>query len=214
MNSPPAQPSHNGDTAKRAALRRLFWMFREFSRGSLKGRPVLMGMALIVFLICINGLNVANSYASRDFMTAIEHHDGHGFMLYGWMWVGVFALSTIVSVIYSFTEQRLGLLWRHWLTERAVSGYMDDRVYLRLEQGELLENPDQRMAEDIKTLTVNTLSFVLMLVNSAFTIIAFVGVIWSISPTLLSVAIAYASVGSLLTVLLGRSLIGLKESRS
>ena len=51
-------------------------MFREFSRGSAKGKPLLMGVALIVFLLCINGLNVANSYASREAVDLLnlEYH--------------------------------------------------------------------------------------------------------------------------------------------
>jgi vitamin B12/bleomycin/antimicrobial peptide transport system ATP-binding/permease protein len=207
------QPTHAGGPARKATLGRLFRMFREFSRSSAKGRPILLSCALVGFLILINGLNVLNSYASRDFMTAIEHKNAADFIHYGWLWIGVFALATVAAVIYKFTEERLGLLWRHWLTAQAVTEYMENRVYLRVELGELVENPDQRIAEDIRTLTVNTLSFVLMLLNSAFTVVAFVGVIWSISPKLLCVAVAYASAGSLLTVLLGRSLIGLNSQQ-
>jgi putative ATP-binding cassette transporter len=55
---------------------------------------------------------------------------------------------------------------------------------------------------------------VLLIVNGSFTIIAFSGVLWSISPLLFTVAVAYAAVGSLLTVLLGRPLIWLDYDQS
>ena len=48
-----------------------------------------------------------------------------------------------------------------------------------------------------------------MALNSAFTIVAFSGVLWTISPLLFGVAVLYAAGGSLLTFVLGRPLIRL-----
>jgi len=69
-----------------------------------------------------------------------------------------------------------------------------------------LPNPDQRIAEDIRAFTITTLSFVLMLLNSAFTVVAFSGVLWLISPLLFGVAVLYAACGSFVTLALGRPL--------
>jgi ABC-type uncharacterized transport system fused permease/ATPase subunit len=164
---------------------------------------------LIVFLFGINGLNVINSYVARDFMTAIEHRDRAGFIWEATVYVGVFAASTLVAVLYRFSEERLALLWREWLTRRLLERYLAQRAYHHLEARAEIANPDQRIADDTRAFTTTTLSFVLMSLNASFTVVAFAGVLWSISVLLFGVAVVYAALGSLLTVLLGRPLVWL-----
>lgn len=160
-------------------------------------------------MLFINGLNVANSYVLRNFMSAIEVRNHSGFIYYACIYAGVFAASTIVAVFFRFAEERLGLLWRDWMTRLLTGWYIDGKIYLHFQSELFLTNPDQRISEDVKSLTVTTLSFVLMVFNSTITVISFSGVLWMISPTLFLVAVVYAFIGSGLTVLLGRTLIRL-----
>ena len=115
----------------------------------------------------------------------------------------------MVAVVYRFCEERLGLLWREWLTRRLVFLYLEHRIYFRLDTAGAIANPDQRIAEDVRTFTATTLSFVLNLLNASITIAAFSGVMWSISPLLFAVAVVYAVCGSFLTIVLGRPLMRL-----
>src|SRR6478752_429487 len=147
-----------------------------------KARWLLGGLLLLMF--CINGMNVANSYVGRYFMSAIEGREMGGFVKYAWLYVGVFAASTLVGVLFRFTEERLGLLWRDWLTRRITSAYIDNRVYLNLTGEDGVTNPDQRMTEDVRQLTTTTLSFLLMILNGSLAAISFSGVLWTISPLL------------------------------
>jgi putative ATP-binding cassette transporter len=172
-------------------------------------RAKVFFVGLLVFLLIINGLNVLNSYVSRDFMTAIEQKNLSGFFSEALLYIGVFALSTLAAVFYRFVEERLGLLWRHWMTRDTLENYLGARTYYQLHSQNGLNNPDQRISEDINELTSTTLSFVLILLNAGLTIIAFSGVLWSISPQLFVVAILYALLGSVFTVLLGRPLVQL-----
>ncbi len=142
-------------------------------------------------------------------MTAIANRDKAEFIHQAIFYVGVFAGSTVVAVVARFAEERLGLLWRESLTQRAIKLYLADGTYYRLDASGELANPDQRIAEDIRAFTVTTLSFVLMLLNGTFTIIAFSGVLWAISPLLFILAVVYAACGSLVTIVLGRPLIKL-----
>jgi vitamin B12/bleomycin/antimicrobial peptide transport system ATP-binding/permease protein len=161
---------------------------------------------LIAFLLGINALNVLNSYVGRDFMTAIEDRNRSGFVLMAMVYIGVFAASTLVAGIYRYTEERLGLLWREWATRRTILVYANNRVYYRVKMAGDIENPDQRIAEDIRAFTTTTISFVLMLLNGTLTVIAFSGVLWSISPLLFVVSILYAAAGTCLTYFIGRRL--------
>jgi putative ATP-binding cassette transporter len=164
---------------------------------------------LIGLLFAINGLNVLNSYVGRDFMTAIEQQSMPRFWRYAGFYVGVFALLTLAAVLYRFAEEKLALLWREWLTRRLTGFYLEGLNYYHLKDRKIIDNPDQRIADDVRAFTTTTLSFLLLFLNGTFTIVAFSGVLWSISPTLFGVAVTYAAVGSALTVLLGRRLVWL-----
>jgi putative ATP-binding cassette transporter len=193
----------------RATLARFLEMMRTLLKSEVGGKAKALFIVLILFLFGINALNVVNSYVGRDFMTAIENKNMGGFLRYALLYVGVFAASTIAAVLYRYAEERLGLLWRKWLTERAIVRYLDHKTYFRLHDAGDLPNPDQRIAEDIRSLTSTTLSFVLMFLNASFTVVAFSGVMWTISPLLFVVAVAYAALGSFLTIYLGKPLIRL-----
>ncbi len=120
----------------------------------------------------------------------------------------------MVAVLYRFAEERLGLLWRSWLTRKVTEHYLDGRTYLRLKESAEIDNPDQRIAEDIRAFTTTTLSFSLIILNSTLAAISFSGVLWTISPLLFVVAVGYAALGTLTTVLLGRPLVGLNYRQS
>lgn len=173
------------------------------------GKAKWLLAALLILMLCINGANVVNSFVGRHFMSAIESRDSDGFVRFAWLYVAVFAGSTLVGVMFRFTEERLGLLWRDFLTQRVVSLYIDHGVYLRMSRENTITNPDQRISEDIRQLTTTTLSFLLMVLNGTMTVISFCGVLCAISPTLFMVAILYAATGSFLTIWLGRPLIKL-----
>jgi putative ATP-binding cassette transporter len=191
----------------RETWRRLGWSIVNFARSEVGGRALALFALLIFFLLAINGLNVLNSYVGRDFMTAIAERDHGTFGRQAVRYVGVFALSTIAAVLYRFAEERLGLLWRAWMSRQLVEGYLNRAAYYIL--GDTVPNPDQRITDDARAFTTTTLSLLLMFLNGVLTIVAFGGVLWTISVPLFAVAVAYAAIGSLLTVLVGRRLVEL-----
>ena len=189
--------------------RRFVRAVKGFMTSEVRWRALGLFALLIGLLFAISGLNVVNSYVGRDFMTAISGRDRAGFVRLATLYLGVFAASTVVAVFQSFAEQRLGLLWRAWLTGRLITAYLADRTYYWLKETGAVDNPDQRIAEDVKAFTATTLSFTLIFLNGTFTIVAFAGVLLTISRLLFAVAVAYAALGSLLTILLGRPLVDL-----
>ena len=167
-----------------AVFVRLLTAVKTFAQSGVGRKAKLMFAAILVLLIGANGLNVANSFVNRNLMSAIAERHTAAFVWQAELTLAVFAGSTIVAVLARFAEERLGLLWREFMTERAVTTYMADGTYYRLATSGELANPDQRIAEDTRAFTASTLSFALMAINSAFTILSFSGVLWSISPLL------------------------------
>jgi putative ATP-binding cassette transporter len=172
-------------------------------------KAITYAATLVVMMLGINGLNVLNSFVGREFMTAIEHQNLSGFRYQALLYALVFAASTVVAVLYRFTEERLGILWREQLTWRLTEAYLTQRAYYRLDSATGVANPDQRISEDIRAFTTTTLSFMLLIINGSLTAISFSGVLWSISPGLFCVAVSYAVCGSLITVWLGKRMIRL-----
>ncbi len=193
----------------REVFRRILRTVRIFLGSPAGGRAKWLLACLFFLMLGINGMNVVNSFIGRHFMSAIEGRDSGGFIRFAWLYVAVFAGSTWVGVMFRFTEERLGLLWREFLTRRVVGLYMDRGIYLHMSRDGEVTNPDQRITEDIRQLTTTTLSFVLMVLNGTMTALSFSGVLWSISPQLFLAAVLYAAAGSALTIRLGRPLIRL-----
>jgi putative ATP-binding cassette transporter len=215
-------PTPSADTETRAsevALDRTTWKrfvsaVRDLARSEVGGRAGLLLATLLLLMLAINALNVVNSYVGRDFMTAIERRSRAEFVSQALLYAGVFALSTLVAVLFRFVEERLGLLWRGWLTAQMVEHYLAGDAYLTLKERGEVTNPDQRIADDTRSFTTSTLSFALMFLNGTLTILAFSGVLWSISPLLFVVAVGYAGLGSALTVAFGRPLVRLNYDQS
>src|SRR5215471_1933900 len=87
-------------------------------------------LAGLVGLLCaVNGLNVVNSFVGRNFMTSIADKNQAEFIRQAMFYIGVFAASTFISVSARFAEDRIGLLWREFLSRRAVKFYLADNTY-------------------------------------------------------------------------------------
>ncbi|WP_431320097.1 ABC transporter ATP-binding protein/permease [Rhizobium sp. YTU87027] len=196
-------------TPFRVTAGRFLRSVRIFMSSEVGGAAKLLTVCLVALFLAINGLNVLNSFVGRNFMTAIADRQIAEFVRQAVFYLLVFAGSTIASVFARFTEERLALTWRDFLTRRAVNLYLTDGAFYRLGVSGELSYPDQRISEDIRAFTVTTLSFLLMIFSSGLTILSFSGVLLSINPVLFSVAVVYAACGSLLTIWLGRPLIKL-----
>lgn len=186
---------------------------KAFATSNVGPKALWISAALIALLLGVNGFNVLNSYVGRDFITAIAERNQSAFISKALLYIGVFAASTVVAVLHRYAEDNLGLLFREWLTRRSTHSYLKNRTYYRLKIGGMAANPDERIAEDVRTYTITTLSIVLMLLNASVTVIAFSGVLWTISPPLFFIGIAYASLGSYFAIKLGRPLVGLNSQQ-
>jgi putative ATP-binding cassette transporter len=210
-------PVRRNDDRGPIPLDRLGWARRTiaaFATSDVGHHAIRLSVALVLLMLAISAMNVANSYVGRDFMTSIEQRDMAGFVWMALVYGAVFAGSTLLAVYFRFCEERLGLLWRQWLTRALVLDYLVIATPYRMREAGEIDNPDQRIADDVRTFTTTTLSFVLMVLNGSITILAFSGVLWSITPVLFAAAVAYAAIGSGVTMWLGRPLIGLSFTQS
>jgi putative ATP-binding cassette transporter len=195
----------------RHAWSRLLVIGKAFFVSPMRWRAAGALAAIVALLLTLNALNVANSYVGRNFITAIALRDRGQYFRFAFLYVVVFAASALTGVSQQFVQDRLALSWRDWLTGHLINRYLSGHTFDRISASKDIDNPDQRIAEDARTFTTTLLSFVVMITNSAMTTVAFAGVLWSITPLLLVIAVLYASLGSAFTVLLGYRLVGLNN---
>ncbi|MCG8551674.1 MAG: ABC transporter ATP-binding protein/permease, partial [Desulfobacterales bacterium] len=95
------------------------------------------------------------------------------------------------------------------ITNNFIDKYLKNRAYYSLTTDSDVDNPDQRIAEDLSSLTVTSLSFLLIILSALIDLFAFTGILWSISRLLTGILLAYAFFGTIITVLIGKRLVGL-----
>jgi vitamin B12/bleomycin/antimicrobial peptide transport system ATP-binding/permease protein len=110
---------------------------------------------------------------------------------------------------FGYVQGILGNNWRKWLTHLLLNRYFSQRAFYELGNFNTdLDNPDQRIAEDIKGFTVDSLGFLLTIVGSVFTVIAFSFALWEISQRLVYILLIYSLFGTIIVVgVFGRKLV-------
>lgn len=189
---------------------RLFALSRPYFTSDVRGKAIGGLVVLATLLLAVNGLNFANSYIMRDFMTALEQRHSRFFM-FGLVLAGVFGLASIGEAVQFYTEQRMGLHWRQWLTPRLLDRFLNRCAPRKSADNRKIDNPDERISDDVKTFTTSSLSFIVLILNAVLALALFLGVLWSITPWLVLTAVVYSAAGSLGTILLGRKLAPLNN---
>ena len=197
------------DKSRLVLLKKFFILIKAFFNGGAKRQARLWLAALLGLCVAVGVVQVFLSYAMRDFITALSQRDHDGWVRGLWKYVAVCLVSVPVGVFYRYASERLSLAWRRWLTQLLIKRYFFNRAYYRIRASESVDNPDQRIAEDVKLFTTGVLNFFLVIVNSLVTLVGFTGVLWAVSGKLVGVLFIYATIGTAVSMLFGRRLVGL-----
>jgi vitamin B12/bleomycin/antimicrobial peptide transport system ATP-binding/permease protein len=171
------------------------------------------GMLLLVVLLSLGytGLSVLLNNKRGALISALSAQDEARFWQTILVFTGTLVVYAPLFAGYTYLRDRLGLQWRRWLTNRFVDRYFENRAFYTLSHSDAdIDNPDQRIAEDVKSFTQESLTLLLAGVDSLLAIAAFSGVLWGISKPLIGFLIVYALLGTLATVgIFGQSLVRL-----
>ncbi len=132
-----------------------------------------------------------------------------------------------VALLRYYLNLTLQLRWRRWLTDRYLSRWLADRAFYRMRFFGKVDNPDQRISEDVRLFIEQTLSLGLGLLSSIVTLASFAAILWDLSGSvtipigdafaitipgyMFWAAVLYAGVASVLAHLVGRPLIPLSN---
>ncbi|MGD1239495.1 ABC transporter ATP-binding protein/permease [Mycobacterium seoulense] len=227
---------------------RQFWRItRGYFVGARSVRVWLMlGVLLLSVLLSVR-LMVLLSYQGNDLYTAVQKavqglaadddavkQSGiHGF----WMSIAIFSVLAVLYVIRFMIDiyltQRFIIAWRMWLTANLTDDWLTGRAYYRdLFIDHTIDNPDQRIQQDIDIFTANaggtpnipsngTGSTLLFgAVNAVASVISFAAILWNLSGSLTVLGVefpramfwtvlVYVLVATLVAIWLGHPLIWL-----
>lgn len=187
---------------------KVFWkMAYPYYEESKAGRWLFAGM--IGMTLLNSGVSVAFSYLGKDFWNALSAKNTAEFYTVLGKYVGALLLGAPVVTVYKFQRERLAVHWRGWMTERTLQLYEENRVYYALDRAREVDNPDQRIAEDVQSFTSFSLQLFLTIVTSIIDLVSFSLILYSIYPQLFIAIIAYAAFGTVTTTYLGKDLVRL-----
>lgn len=193
--------------------------------------------AIIALNLIMVGLNVLLTYWNRDFFNAIQAYDartvirllyldvkgqGEPYPMPGF--VEIIIIYIVVAVYAYYLNQMLQIKWRRWITRDFTQNWLTDRAFYNISLGQTggrqVDNPDQRISDDLNNFTSNTLSLGLDFISNVVTLFSFVFVLYAISGAItifhvkipgymVWVALLYSVFGTICTHLIGRRLIPL-----
>jgi len=209
---PPTQPNVTESLGMGLAQLRPFLQIAvPFFKEDEKARNSLIGVAALTLLN--SGVSVAFSYVGRDFYNALNSKDQALFSEKVQLFFAALLIAVPITVYYRYLREKLSLYWREALTAKVLENYYTNNTFFILETLRDLDNPDQRISEDIRRFTQTSLDFFITLFTSLIDLLSFSAILFSIYPGLFVAIVVYAGAGSLITTNLGRSLVSLNYQR-
>ncbi len=165
---------------------------------------------LVVLMLAETQFAVMLNDQSGEMASALAGKEVDRFWHSVYACLGILAFAVPIYAFYYYMRDAFANQWRRWLTGRFLDGYLRDRKYYALGSVGEIDNPDQRISEDINTFTGRSIHFLLIFLGSLMQLVAFSAVLWSISHLLVMVLAVYALVGTFVALyFFGKPLIQL-----
>ncbi len=153
-----------------------------------ENKSTIRSLALALFILTVLqiGIAVVITMWSADLFNALEQRSMSGLFIQIGLIVLIFGANIAVTTAHFKVKRRLQLDWRSWLTHRLIRQWMTDgRHYLVTHiQGEgAHDNPDGRIAEDIRIATEAAIDLSHSLIYCSLMIISFTKILWTLSGT-------------------------------
>jgi putative ATP-binding cassette transporter len=183
---------------------------------------ILLGAVIALELAGVWILVLVNQWNAR-FYNALQDRNWDAFIGELGFFCILAAGYIVIAVYQLYLQQWLEIRWRRWMTEKYLDAWLRRANHYRMQLlGDAADNPDQRIADDIKLFTEKTVEIGIGLLGSVVTLVSFISILWLLSAAaplhlfgvaipgyLVWAALLYAVIGTALTHLIGWRLIGL-----
>ena len=183
-------------TLSLSALKQFMSVAKPYWQGDKKRTAWGLLALLIGLMVFETQLAVMLVDKSGEMTSALAGRDAERFWAAVRTTLYVLAFAVPVYAFYYYMRDAFSNYWRRWLTSRFLDGYLGERKYYEIGASGAIDNPDQRISEDINTFTGRSTHFLLIFIGSLMQLVAFSAVLWSISHTLVAILAVYAFLGT------------------
>ncbi len=195
-------------------LTRPYWSSEEkWAARGLLAAIVVLNLAAVFMEVWFTQINA-------DIFNALQDKDQNGFIQALLVFGGLALVFIAVAVYRLYLNQMLQIRWRRWLTERYLGDWLENQTFYRLQFANTgTDNPDQRIAEDLRSFVQLTLSLSLGFLTNLVSLVSFLAILWSLSGSvtipwlgidlpgyMVWVALIYAVAGTWITHRIGKPL--------
>lgn len=187
---------------------RQFWTIAQpywFSRHQKKAKGILL---LLIFLSIISsGFLVLETLQRGEILSGLAAQNYPRFWQATLLFLGLIIIGVPGIAFNNYIQANLSLRWRRWMTRHFLEQYLAHQAFYHLNSNSEIDNPDQRISEDIRAFTQQSLYFLVLVFGSIIQLIFFIGLLWRISKFLTLFLILYTLAGTLIaTVVFARNL--------
>ena len=183
-----------------AAGRQFFDLAKPYWRGNQKRVAWVLLAALILLMLGETQFAVMLNNQAGEMTSALAGKEGDRFWSAVRECLLILAFAVPIYAFYYYMRDAFANHWRRWLTGRFLDGYLAERKYYELGTHGDVDNPDQRISEDINTFTGRSTHFLLIFLGSLMQLVAFSTVLWSISHLLVGILVLYALFGTIVAL--------------
>jgi len=210
INSPVTDaepPSANSDRFDRLFWKRLSRLIWPYWASERRAKAALLITIMTLLSLGTVGMQAVFSYVSRDVMNALQAKDAarfHHLLMLFVLWIVLFVP---IAAFYPYISGLLGIDWRDWMTETFARNMLRHNALDRIMRDHKVDNPDQRISEDINRFTAGALNYSMTVLQAIVTALTFFGILWAISRSLAVSLIGYSLIGTWLATVIGRRLV-------
>ncbi|KAM1007871.1 hypothetical protein ACFX2A_004475 [Malus domestica] len=190
-------------------LRRFWKVAAPYWSSSDKVQARIQLAVVFALTLATTGISVGFSFLGRDFYNALANKNQEQFTKQLLYYLGAFAVGIPIFVLRYYARQTLSLRWRAWMTKHYMDRYLSNQAFYKIQSQSIIDNPDQRIVDDLSSFTETALSFSLTILNAVVDLISFSNILFSIYPPLFAVLFVYSIGGTAISIYLGKDLVSL-----
>ncbi|MEH2311077.1 MAG: ATP-binding cassette domain-containing protein [Nostoc sp.] len=172
-----------------------------------------MLILLILLIFALVAATTYNSFIHRYLIDVIIQEKDYSKFTYTISFYAVgLVLITLLVGFTKFIKKQISLDWYQWLDNHILNKYLNNRAYYKINFQADIDNPDQRLSQEIEPITSSAISFSATLLEKALEMITFLIVVWSISQQIAVALLLYTIIGNLIAVYLNKELIKINQA--
>ncbi|NEQ41738.1 MAG: ABC transporter ATP-binding protein/permease [Okeania sp. SIO3I5] len=164
-------------------------------------------LALLLFLIIgLVSFNAISSFVLRELVNVIQEKNLSEFITTLCLILVTFLMITLLTAFSRFVKEKISLDWYEWLSNYTLQKYFQNCAYYKINFDSKIENPDQRLTQEIEPITKTTVSFLATCVEKSLEMIVCFVILWQISQIIGIVVIISTLIGNVVALYLSQEL--------